>query len=168
MRTRHDSDNPQTRLRTVCDECWCLLCSISAAFLQRLTHIAHKMRAMLGDVRTKASAMLRDHKKHGRLFTIDPTQQPSNAAANREVPGGKPSAAPETWAESTIRSCDPMTAPMMALSLLSNTNYLIDQGLHSLTLPRLPLMYPDDREAQDRCMDCVDGVCPLVCILMCV
>ena len=52
-----------------------------------------------------------------------------------------------------------MTAPMMALSLLSNTTFLIDHGLHALALPRLPLMYPGDRTAQDRCMARVDGVC---------
>ena len=134
------------------------LCRIASAFLQRLTHIGKKMRAMLDEVGSKANAMLREHKKAGNLFTIAPASQPRSAAAAR---GAEPYAAtgtPNGWAGSTAIALEPMSAAMMALSLLSNTNYLIDQGLHSLTLPRLPLMYPDDRAAQDRCMARVDGV----------
>jgi hypothetical protein len=128
---------------------------VAAAFLQRLTHIGQKMRAMLGEVRAKAAAMLREHKKAGALFTIAPASAQRNVGARHDIPG---SARPQTWSEGRQAAVEPMTAAMMALSLLSNTNYLIDQGLHSLALPRLPLMYPDDRPAQDRCMARVDGV----------
>ena len=111
------------------------------------------MRGMLGEVHAKASVMLKEHKKQGRLFTIDPTTQPAGSVAAKEVPGGQPA-----LGGSSIGTEEAMTAPMMALSLLSNTNFLIDQGLHSLALPRLPLLYPDNRAAQDECMERVDAV----------
>ena len=58
----------------------------------------------------------------------------------------------------SAKMIEPMTAPMMALSLLSNTSFLIDHGVMNLTLPRLPLMYPGDPAAQDKCLEAVDKV----------
>ena len=50
------------------------------------------MRAMLGEVRTKASAMLKEHKKQGSLFTIAPAGAPRTALASRAIPGSAASA----------------------------------------------------------------------------
>jgi hypothetical protein len=119
-------------------------------------HVGHKMRAMLGEVRSVAASQLKAHKKHGRLFTVNTTAASVGSPAT--APTGPANGGSQDPASAPLGAKEPMTAPMMALSLLSNTNYLIHQGLHSLTLPRLPLMYPGDREAQDRCMDRVDGV----------
>lgn len=116
---------------------------------------------MLGEVRTKASAMLKEHKKQGALFTISPASQSHSVGARSDIPGSAATPSPrQETGDARDAAREPMTAAMMALSLLSNTNFLIDQGLHALALPRLPLMYPGDRDAQDRCMSRVDGVRP--------
>lgn len=106
---------------------------------------------MLAEVRKVAASQLKAHKKHGRLFTV-------NTAAGGGAANGKNGDA--TAGSGGGGAGDALSAPMMALSLLSNTNYLIHTGLHALTLPRLPLMYPGDRAAQDRCMDKVDEARP--------
>lgn len=105
------------------------------------------MRAMLQDVRSEARAMLKAHQKQGGLFTIEPSY-----AASTEL------AADEVSKAVSAKMIEPMTAPMMALSLLSNTSFLIDHGVMNLTLPRLPLMYPGDPAAQDKCLEAVDKV----------
>lgn len=111
---------------------------------------------MLTEVRSVAAAQLKTLKKHGRLFTVNTTAASVGSPAT--APTGPPNGDSQDPTRLPLHAREPMTAPMMALSLLSNANYLIHQGLHSLTLPRLPLMYPGDRDAQDRCMDRVDGV----------
>lgn len=122
-------------------------CRIAHAFLERLNHISRKMRAMLGEVRAEAKEMIKAHHRHGGLFTVEPTYN----AASLEV-------AQAVLAFSGHKLSEPMTAPMMALSLLSNTAYLIDHGVMNLTLPRLPLMYPHDVTAQETCLKQVQKV----------
>eukprot|EP00892_Ulva_mutabilis_P007527 jgi/Ulvmu1/5146/UM021_0163.1 len=114
---------------------------IARAFLERLNHISRKMRAMLGEVRAEAKEMIKAHQRHGGLFTVEPSY---NAAS--------PEVAQAVSAFSGHKLSEPMTAPMMALSLLSNTAYLIDHGVMNLTLPRLPLMYPHNVSAQETCL----------------
>jgi hypothetical protein len=124
-------------------------CRIAKAFLERLKDIATKMRAMLQDVRSEARAMLKAHQKQGGLFTIEPSYAASSDLTIDDVS-----------AAVSAKMVEPMTAPMMALSLLSNTSFLIDYGVMNLTLPRLPLMYPGDPAAQDKCLEAVDAVLP--------
>lgn len=93
--------------------------------------------------------MLKAHQKQGGLFTIEPSYAASTELALDEVSKAV-----------SAKMMEPMTAPMMALSLLSNTSFLIDHGVMNLTLPRLPLMYPGDPTAQDKCLEAVDMVFP--------
>lgn len=123
-------------------------CRIATAFLDRLRHISSKMRAMLGEVRAEAKEMIKAHHRHGGLFTVEPSY---NAAS--------PELTQAVSAFSGHKLSQPMTAPMMALSLLSNTAYLIDHGVMNLTLPRLSLMYPHDAHAQEMCLNQVKQVC---------
>lgn len=103
---------------------------------------------MLGEVRAEAKEMIKAHHRHGGLFTVEPSY---NAAS--------PEVAQAMSAFSGHKLAEPMTAPMMALSLLSNTAYLIDHGVMNLTLPRLPLMYPQNSRAQETCLKEVQKVC---------
>jgi hypothetical protein len=119
-------------------------CRIAKAFLERLDYIAKKMRGMLAEVRAEAKVMIRAHQKHGGLFTVDPGQRSSASAELSKHVNGL------VTADSILT--EPMTAPVMALSLLSNTSCLVDHGVLNLTLPRLPLMFPGDAAAQEKCL----------------
>jgi hypothetical protein len=106
------------------------------------------MRAMLLEVRSEARAMLKAHQKQGGLFTIEPSIAGTSTEMSQD----------DLHKLSSTKMMEPMSAPMMALSLLSNTSFLIDHGVMNLTLPRLPLMYPGDQAAQDKCLESVDMV----------
>lgn len=136
--------------RSDSDQRWC---RIAKAFLERLNDIARKMRTMLQDVRSEARAMLKEHQKQGGLFTIQPSSGADHTVG-------------DAYNAVNAQMAEPMTAPMMALSLLSNTSFLIDHGVMNLTLPRLPLMYPGDPGAQDKCLEAVDKVLLLVLSLL--